>query len=67
MNINTKMSVSVDIIDTVIAKLVQGGEEPNSQAIISLKNEKQEIFNFNEAVMDKVIAEYGDIIKRGEL
>lgn len=63
MNENTKMEVSREIMNTMIAKACENGFDANDPVIITLLKEEDEMNKFNWEVIDKIINEYGPLIK----
>ena len=61
MNDNTKIEVSREIMNAMLAKACQNGFNPNDPVITTLLNDEAEMNKFNFEVIDKII--YGPLIK----
>ena len=66
MNDNTKIEVSREIMNAMIARHCRNGFNPNDRAIVTLLREEKEMNNFNFKVIDKILNVYGPMVRRGE-
>lgn len=65
MNDNTKIEVSREIMNAMIANEVKNGFDINNKKLITLLNEESEMNNFNFKVIDKIINQYSILVKKG--
>jgi len=67
MNDNTKIELSREIMNAMIARSCINGFSKDNPATKKLLEEEREMNNFNFKVIDKIINVYGPMIKRGEV
>lgn len=65
MNDNTKIEVSREIMNAMIANEAKNGFDINNKKLITLLNEESEMNNFNFKVINKIINQYSVLVKRG--
>lgn len=65
MNDNIKFEIAKETISTMIALVTNEGYSPDSDIMRKLLEEKQQINEYNQDVIDMVIEEYAPIIKNG--
>lgn len=63
MNDNTKMELSREIMNAMIARACINGFDPNDPVIMTLLHDEEEMNNFNFEVIDKIINVYGPLLK----
>jgi len=67
MNDNTKIELSREIMNAMIARSCKDGFNKDNVIIQKLLKEEKEMNSFNFEVIDKIINVYGPMIKRGEV
>ena len=65
MNDNIKFEIAKETISTMIAMVTNRGYSPDDDVMLQLLAEKQQINEYNEEVINRVIEEYAPIIKNG--
>ena len=63
MNENTKLEIAVEIMAAKIAKTAREGVEPEDERMKKLLNERVEMYQGNDEVIEKIINVYGNEIK----
>ena len=63
MDKNTKLEVAFDIMSSKIADAVKSGCDINSDYFDNLLFEKEQMYAYNEEVIDKIINVYGKELK----
>ena len=64
MSKNTKLEVALEILSSKIAGMSKNGLTTNSKEMQQLLQERQEMYNGNEQIIDKIIKEYGPEVKK---
>lgn len=60
---NTKLEIAVEIIAAQIARYSNKGYTVNDKRIKELLEERNQMYNGNDQIIDKIITEYGPEIK----
>lgn len=60
---NTKLEIAVEIIAAQIARYSNKGYTVNDKRMKELLEERNQMYNGNEQIIDKIITEYGPEIK----
>lgn len=63
MDKDTKMEIALDIISSKIVNTLKLGCDVNGAMFNNLLLEKEQVYAFNEKVIDKVITVYGKELK----
>lgn len=63
MDKEIKMEIALDIISSKIVNFVKSGKNVNSLEFNSLLFEKEQVYAFNEPIIDKIIGVYGKELK----
>ena len=63
MNKNTKIEIAVEIMAAKIAKTAREGVKPEDEIMKKLLNERVQMYQGNEEVIEKIIDVYGKEIK----
>lgn len=63
MNKNTKLEIAIEIMAAKIAKTSREGIEPEDEKMKELLNERFEMYQGNEEIIEKIIDVYGEEIK----
>ncbi|MBQ9792308.1 MAG: hypothetical protein IJW32_00990 [Clostridia bacterium] len=64
MNDNTKIEVSREVMNAMIANTCKNGFTTQNKTLLFLLKEENELDNFNFKVIDKVLDKYSPFIKR---
>lgn len=64
MNENTKLEVAIEIMASKISDMALKGYDINSKELKQLLKEKEEMYNCNEEVIDKILNVYGKELKK---
>ena len=64
MNDNTKIEVSREILNTMIANACKKGFTTQNKTLFVLLQEESEMDNFNFKVIDKILNNYSPFVKR---
>lgn len=60
---NTKLEIAVEIIAAQIARYSNKGYTVNDKRMKELLEERNQMYNGNDQIIDKIITEYGPEIK----
>lgn len=63
VSLNTKLEIAVEIIAAKIAITTKQGFNAKDEPIKKLMKEREEMYNGNEIIINKIIKEYGPEIK----
>lgn len=64
INLNTKLEVAVEILAAKIAKCSREGYKIEDVEMQQLLYEREEMYKGNKNIIEKIITEYGEEIKR---
>ena len=64
MNLENKMEIALDIINLKIVNELKAGCDANSDYFNNLLYEKEQIYAFNQEIIEKTIKVYGKEIKK---
>lgn len=64
MNFNTKLEVAVEILAAKIALSFFEGYKADSEKMVNLSAEREEMYKGNEIVIEKIIRDYGPEVKK---
>lgn len=64
MSSNTKLEIAVEIIAAKIAMYSNQGYKPEDEQMSKLIKEREEMYNGNQIIINKIIEEYGPQIKK---
>ena len=64
MNDNTKIEVAREVMNAMIAKHAKNGYDKNNQTLMTLLADEKAMNKFDFAVIDKIINDYGPMIKK---
>ena len=67
MNDNTKIELSMEIMNAMIGRACKDGYDQNNLVIKKLLDEEKEMNNFNFEVIDRIIDIYGPMVKEGKI
>ena len=64
VSLNTKLEIAVEIIAVKIAMASKQGFRVKDRQMQKLIKEREEMYNGNQLIIDKIIKEYGPEIKK---
>lgn len=64
MNDNTKIEVSREVMNAMIANTCKNGFTTQNKTLLFLLKEENELDNFNFKIIDKILDKYSPFIKR---